>query len=392
MKQQVDCLIVGAGFAGLVMAEQLSNRLGWSCIVVDRRDHIGGNSYDYYDDAGVLVHAYGPHYFRSNSNKVVDYLSQFTEWRPVNYKVRSYTKGEYWSFPVNLATFEQLIGKSATEEEFQNWLEGKRVPFDEPANSEEAVLSQVGPELYEQFYKGYTVKQWQKDPSELDASLCNRVPIRTNRDDNYLREKFQAMPAEGYTALFEKLVNACVNTEVHLETDFETAKEKWDYKHLVFTGPIDLYFGYQFGELPYRSLTFENESFSAEQLEERAEISGKQGFWQPEMQVNYPDVDVPFTRIVEVKHATGQQIDATTIVREYPKAYEAGDEPFYPMPSNEAKQQYLQYRALMDSEKDVSFVGRLAKYRYYNMDQVVASALTEADKLCQKYSEGSSER
>lgn len=364
------------------MAEQLSNRLGWKCDIVDRREHIGGNAYDYYDAAGVLVHAYGPHYFRTNSQRVLDYLGQFTGWREINYKVKSHTQGLFWDFPINLGTFEQLMGKPATEQEFKDWLENERIPFDEPANSEEAVLSQVGRRLYEQFYKGYTLKQWQKDPSELDASLCSRVPIRTNRDNNYLRESFQAMPDQGYTAMFEKLLAACVHTKLHLGVDFEEAKQIWDYKHLVFTGPIDLYFDFKHGELPYRSLSFENESFTAEQLKEREAISEKPGFWQPEMQVNYPDQEVPFTRIVEIKHATGQEIDSSTIVREFPKAYEPGDEPFYPMPSADAKKQYLLYKDCVEGERNVSFVGRLAKYRYYNMDQVVAAALTEADKLC----------
>mgnify|MGYP001954501058 FL=1 len=207
------------------MAEQLSNRLGWKCDIVDRREHIGGNAYDYYDAAGVLVHAYGPHYFRTNSQRVLDYLGQFTGWREINYKVKSHTQGQFWDFPINLGTFEQLMGKPATEQEFKDWLENERIPFDEPANSEEAVLSQVGRRLYEQFYKGYTLKQWQKDPSELDASLCSRVPIRTNRDNNYLRESFQAMPDQGYTAMFEKLLAACDHTELHHRNDFEEAKQ-----------------------------------------------------------------------------------------------------------------------------------------------------------------------
>lgn len=380
-KKHTDCLIVGAGFSGLVVAEQLANRLGWQCDVLEKRDHIGGNAHDYLDEAGVLVHAYGPHYFRTNSARVIEYLSQYTEWHEVEYEVKSYTDDQYWNFPINLNTFEQIIGKPATEEEFKNWLEQQREKIEEPANSEEAVISQVGWELYEKFYKGYTLKQWQKSPKELDASLCNRVPIRTNRDDRYLRENFQAMPKEGYTALFEKLLLSAPNVHVHLGVDFQEVKEQWDYKHLVYTGPIDLFYEEKYDRLPYRSLTFENESYTDDHLQKL----GKSEFWQPAVQVNYPDEDVPYTRIVEIKHATGQEVGATTIVREYPKSFEEGDEPFYPLPNREAKYQYDKYAALAKEEKNVSFVGRLAKYRYYNMDQVVAAALTEADKICKKY-------
>ena len=374
-----DVLIVGAGFAGLVMAERLSNELGLSCVVIDKRNHIGGNAYDYYDQAGVLVHKYGPHYFRSNSKKVIDYLSQYTEWRPVEYRVSSYTEGQYWSFPINLTTYEQLIEKPATSAEFEAWLESVREDIPTPQNSEEVITSQVGRELYEKFFKGYTQKQWKRDPSELDSSVCGRVPIRTNRDERYLREEFQAMPKEGYTALFEKLIKATPNVQIELEQDWEAAKEKWTYKHLIFTGPIDAYFNYSLGKLPYRSLQFEHESFQRNELEERESVSGSPTHWQPEMQVNYPSLDVDFTRIVEIKHATGQKIEATTIVREYPADYEDTAEPYYPVPMASSKALYKQYEALAQKEENVTFLGRLGTYRYYNMDQVVAMALKKID-------------
>ena len=380
----IDFLIVGAGFAGLVAAEQLSNA-GFSCVVVDRRNHLGGNAYDRKSDVGVLVHAYGPHYFRSNSQRVIDYLSRFTEWQPVDYQIKSFTRGRYWSFPINLNTFEEILGREATSEEFEAWLEEHREAIEQPANSEEVIVSQVGRELYELFFEGYTIKQWKKHPRELDPSVCGRIPIRTDRDDRYLRETFQALPKEGYTRLFERMVEASPGVEVHLETDFEQAAERWSWRHLIFTGPIDEYYGRRFGPLPYRSLRFEEESFQGEELGRREEVSRKEGFWQPAMQVNYPEPDVPFTRIVEIKHATGQDIDATTIVREFPDDWEPGKEPFYPLPTADARSAYQQYADLAGQEANVSFIGRLATYRYYNMDQVTGMALTEAAKLIQRY-------
>jgi len=375
-----DFLIVGAGFSGLVMAEQLSNA-GFSCVVVDRREHLGGNAYDATDQAGVLVHRYGPHYFRSNSKRIVDYLGQFTDWHAVAYQIKSFTGGRYWSFPINLNTFEELQGREADEEEFKLWLEQQSEEIPDPANSEEVIVSQVGRELYQKFFEGYTLKQWQRHPRDLDTSVCGRIPIRTNRDDRYLRESFQALPKDGYTAMFGRMLDASPNVELHLGVDFPEARERWRHRHLVFSGAIDEFFGRRFGPLPYRSLRFEPESFTAEQLVEREPIAGKPGFWQPAMQVNYPGADEAFTRIVEIKHATGQQIDATTIVREFSKEWTVDDEPYYPIPAPDARDAYQKYAELAAREENVSFVGRLATYRYYNMDQVTGMALAEAEKL-----------
>lgn len=379
-----DFLIIGAGFSGLVIGEQLA-KAGWKCVVVDRRSHLGGNAYDKKDEAGVLIHQYGPHYFRSNSQRIVDYLSQFTDWHPVAYQVKSHTGGRYWSFPINLNTFEEMIGRPSSSEEFECWLEEKRIPIDNPKNSEEVIISQVGRELYERFFEGYTIKQWKRHPRELDPSLCARIPIRTNRDDRYLREEFQALPKNGYTAMFERMLEASPGLELHLGVDADEARARWKYRHLIFTGPIDEFYGRRFGALPYRSLRFENESFSSEQLKNREEISGKPGFWQPAMQVNYPDADVPYTRIVEIKHATGQQVDASTIVREFPKDWTLDDEPYYPVPADDAAALYQRYAELAKAEKHTSFIGRLATYRYYNMDQVTGMALAEASRLLAQY-------
>lgn len=379
-----DFLIVGAGFAGLVVAEQLA-AAGWRCVVVDRRSHLGGNAYDEVDAAGVLVHRYGPHYFRTNAPRIVEYLSRFTAWHAVAYTIKSFARGRYWSFPINLNTFEEFLGRPATSAEFAAWLAGAREPIAHPANSEEVILSLVGRDFYELFFEGYTIKQWQRHPRELDAAVCGRIPLRTNRDDRYLTERFQALPAQGYTAMFRRLLEAAPGVELRLGVEFAEARRRWGFKHLVFTGAVDEYFDYRLGELPYRSLRFEAESVAGEELAARAAVAGKPGFWQPAMQVNYPAADVPFTRIVEIKHATGQVVAATTIVREYSKEWQRGDEPFYPVPAPAAQVAYQRYATLARAEQNVSFIGRLATYRYYNMDQVVGMALAEARQLLARY-------
>jgi UDP-galactopyranose mutase len=382
--ESTDFLIIGAGFSGLVVAERLS-AAGWKCVVVDRRDHLGGNARDGLNAAGVLTHHYGPHYFRTNSLRIVDYLSAFTEWHAVSYTIKSHTRGRFWSFPINLNTFEEFLGRPSTSDEFSSWLSEKRLPIPDPQNSEEVIISQVGREFYELFFESYTLKQWQRHPRELDASVCGRIPIRTNRDDRYLSESFQALPKNGYTALFETMLNASPGVELHLGIDFTEARARWKHKHLIFTGAIDEFYDRRFGALPYRSLRFESESFSARELHAREPISGMPGFWQPAVQVNYPDLNVPFTRIVEIKHATGQSIDATTIIREFPKDWTPDDEPFYPIPAPEARAAFLRYSALAATEQATSFIGRLATYRYFNMDQVTGMAIAEADKLIARY-------
>ena len=431
MLQHIDCLIVGAGFSGLTIAERLTTQQGKTCLIVEKRDHLGGNAYDKYDEAGVLIHTYGPHYFRTNAPRIVDYLSQFTEWHLVDYKILSYSDERYWNFPINLNTFEQFLGRPSTSEEMEAWLAEKRVPIENPANSEEVIVSQVGWELYEKFFKGYTLKQWRRHPKDLDASVCGRIPIRTNRDDRYLREEFQAIPKAGYTAMFERMVAACGDKlEIRLNTEFRDILPQVSFKHLVYTGPIDEYYDYCHGRLPYRSLRFEPESFTREQLTDPSTLnclrpsppsSGSHlstekpapaGFFQPAMQVNYPN-DEEFTRIVEIKHATGQQCENTTIVREYPDDFGPGKEAYYPIPAPDSAVTYQKYKALTETDPfpahlssmlrapcspqssgasdsslvtshtspTVHFVGRLATYRYYNMDQVVGMALKEAEKI-----------
>jgi UDP-galactopyranose mutase len=361
-----DYLVVGAGFAGTVLAERLASQWGKRCLIVERRDHVGGNAHDRHNRAGILLHQYGPHYFRTNSDRIRLYLSQFTEWSPADYKILSWTDGRFWQFPINLNTFEQFIGRASTSEEMAETLEKWRMPIEKPGNSEEVIVSQVGWALYEKFFRGYTRKQWRREPSELDPSVCGRIPIRTNRDDRYLSDKFQALPREGYTRLFERMLDH-PNIEVRLRTDYREARAQVHCDHLIYTGPIDEYFDHCFGALSYRSLRFEPETYQQE-------------FFQPAVQVNYPN-DHEFTRIVEIKHATGQRSPVTTIVREYPQNYAPGREAYYPVPAPDSRALYAQYEARAAREKNVSFVGRMATYRYYNMDQVVGMALAEFEKL-----------
>jgi UDP-galactopyranose mutase len=366
MPWEFDYLIVGAGFSGAVLAERLAGQLGKTCLVVERRPHIGGNAHDHHDAAGVLLHDYGPHYFRTNSDRIVTYLSQFTGWHPVEYKILSWTDGRFWQFPINLNTFEQLVGRPSTTEEMEATLAQWRVPIANPRNSEEVIISQVGVKLYETFFKNYTRKQWGRDPRELDASVCGRIPIRTNRDDRYLSEKFQALPKHGYTRMFERILDQ-PKIKVMLDTDYREVRAQVKHRHLIYTGAIDEFYENRFGPLPYRSLRFEPETLQTE-------------FFQPAMQVNYPN-DHDFTRIVEIKRATGQKLPVTTIVREYPQAFGSGREPYYPVPAPDAKALHEKYEALAAVEKNVSFVGRMATYRYYNMDQVVGMALAEFERL-----------
>ena len=361
-----DCLVVGAGFSGATVAERLASS-GKKVLVVDRRFHIAGNAYDEYDpQSNILTHTYGPHYFRTNSDKVQSYLSRFTEWHPVDYKILSFTDGRYWQFPINLNTFEQILGRASTPEEMEESLEKWKIPVAAPQNSEEVIISQVGTELYERFFKNYTIKQWKRHPRDLDPSVCGRIPIRTNRDDRYLSERFQALPVGGYTDLIRKMLSH-PNIQVLLNADFRDVRGGITCQQIVYTGPIDEYFNFQFGPLPYRSLRFERETLDME-------------FFQPAMQVNYPN-EQDFTRIVEIKHATGQKSPITTIVKEYPDDFGPGKEPYYPIPAPDTKALYARYAELGAAEMNVTFIGRLATYKYSNMDQVVAAALIAADNV-----------
>ncbi|HKN67165.1 MAG TPA: UDP-galactopyranose mutase [Gemmatimonadaceae bacterium] len=364
-----DTLIVGAGYAGSVMAERLASQLEQRVLVIDRRDHIAGNAHDYYDEHGVLVHKYGPHIFHTNSQKVVDYLSAFTEWRPYEHRVLARVDNQLVPMPINRTTINSLYGLSlTTDEEVSDFLAERAEPIDYIRTSEDVVVAKVGRELYEKFFRGYTRKQWQRDPSELNSSVCARIPIRTNEDDRYFTDAFQKMPLDGYTAMFERMLDHPL-IDVQLRTDYDEVKDELEYDHLVYTGPIDAFFGYEFGALPYRSLEFELKN----------EPTPDGGYLLPATSVNEPSEDVPYTRTTEYRWMTGQERhDSSTVAIEYPRA--EGD-PYYPIPRDDTRALYRQYEALAAQLPDVTFVGRLARYQYLNMDQVVGQALSAFEKL-----------
>ncbi|HEY0112498.1 MAG TPA: UDP-galactopyranose mutase [Allosphingosinicella sp.] len=364
-KKRYDYLVVGAGFAGSVIAERLASQHDAHVLVIDRRPHVAGNAYDVLDEAGVLIHQYGPHIFHTNSDEIVDYLSQFTEWRPYEHKVLADVRGQLVPIPINRTTLNMLFGLDLkTDEEAAEYLATRAEPVETIRTSEDVVISAVGRELYELFFQGYTRKQWGIDPSGLDKAVTARIPTRTNTDDRYFGDKHQIMPKHGYTAMFNRMLDH-PNIDVLLSTDYQDVIEEIEAGHIVFTGPIDEYFGFRFGKLPYRSLRFEHKVVEQDQF-------------QPVAVVNYPHPDVPYTRITEYKHLTGQEHPTTSITYEYPSA--EGD-PYYPIPRPENQELFKKYEALADSTPNVTFVGRLATYRYYNMDQVVGQALSAFRKL-----------
>lgn len=363
-----DYLIVGAGFAGSVLAERLASQLDKKVLICDRRNHIGGNAYDHYNDAGILVHKYGPHIFHTNSREVFEYLSRFTEWRPYEHRVIASVDGQHVPIPINLDTINKLYGLNLTSFQLEEFFASVAEPKEYIRTSEDVVVSKVGRELYEKFFRNYTRKQWGIDPSELDKSVTARVPTRTNRDDRYFTDAYQAMPLHGFTRMFENML-AHPNIKIMLNTDYREIQKVIPYKEMIYTGPVDEYFDYKFGKLPYRSLEFKHQTHD-------------QATFQPAPVVNYPNEHL-YTRITEFKYLTGQEHPKTSIVYEYPRA--EGD-PYYPVPRPENAELYKQYKELADATPNVHFVGRLATYRYYNMDQVVAQALAVYAKLSNRTS------
>lgn len=360
-------LIVGAGFAGAVSARELAEA-GHQVLVVDRRDHIAGNAFDAKDEHGILIHQYGPHIFHTNSERIFNYLSQFTQWRPYEHRVRGVVNGQEYPFPINRDTLNQLYDLDLTEEEAAEYFEKVREPKEKVLTSEDVVLNSVGRDLYEKFFLNYTKKQWGLDPYQLKAGVAARIPTRTNTDDRYFTDTYQAMPLHGYTAMFENMLKH-PNITVKLSTDFkDLLAQGVEYDHLIYTGCIDEFYDYKFGKLPYRSLRFEHQHL--ENTEQYQSVGT----------INYPN-DFEFTRITEFKHLTGQQHPDTSIIREYPTA--EGD-PYYPIPRDENEALFKKYKSLADCEKNVTFVGRLAEYRYYNMDQVVGAALNAVDKILER--------
>ncbi len=365
-RQQYDVLIVGAGFAGSVLAERLAAGSGKRVLLIDRRPHIGGNAYDQHDAAGVLIHPYGPHIFHTNSQVILDYLSRFTEWRSYEHRVLAQVRGMELPMPINRQTVNRFFGVDLTQDEVEAFLESKAEHSGTIRTSADVVLSKVGRELYEAFFQGYTRKQWGLDPSELDKSVTSRVPTRTSDDDRYFTDQHQQMPLDGYTRMFEQMLD---HPGIHLAlgTDYKDI-DPASYDQLIFTGPVDEFFGHRYGKLPYRSLQFRHETHDQPQFQDVGVI-------------NYPAEAVPYTRITEFKYLTGQEHPRTSVCYEYPSA--EGD-PYYPVPRPENAALYQRYQALADATPNVTFVGRLATYKYYNMDQVVGQALATYQRLAAK--------
>ena len=357
-----DALVVGAGFAGSVLAERLAAGSGQRVLVIDKRAHVAGNAFDAADAAGIQVHRYGPHIFHTNSDEVFAYLSRFTGWRAYEHRVLADVAGRLLPIPINRTTLNVLYGLDLADDgQAAAFLAARAEPC-AIRTSEDVVVAAVGRELYETFFRGYTRKQWGLDPSELDKAVTARVPTRTNTDDRYFLDKHQAMPALGYTAMFGAML---AHPGVTVETGVDFADCDVKACHTIYTGPVDEYFGHRFGPLPYRSLEFRHETHDVAQFQSAAVV-------------NYPSPEVPHTRITEYKHLTGQQAPKTSITYEFPRA--EGD-PYYPIPRSENQALYRRYEALADALPDVSFVGRLATYRYYNMDQVVGQALATYRRL-----------
>jgi UDP-galactopyranose mutase len=332
-------------------------------LVVDRRPHPGGNAYDERDEHGVLVHRYGPHVFHTNADRVVAYLSRFTEWRPYEHRVLAEIGGVRYPFPINRTTLESVYGRALDESQAEALIASEREARTPVLTSEDHVLDAVGPRLYDLFFRGYTLKQWGIAADRLSAGVAARIPVRTSRDDRYFTDRFQAMPLEGYTALFNRML-AAPGITLRTGTSYADVRDRVRAGHTIFTGPIDEFFDYRFGKLPYRSIRFEFEHHA-------------HGPLQPVGTINFPG-DEPYTRSTEFGHLTGSFEGGTTIVREYPRS--TGD-PYYPIPAPQNEALYRRYLALARKRDDVSFVGRLAQYRYFNMDQVVAAALLVAERL-----------
>lgn len=358
-----DYLIVGAGFAGSVLAERLARAQNKKVLLIDRRPHIGGNAYDCHDQHGILIHKYGPHIFHTNSAEIFNYLSRFTEWRQYQHRVRACVDGRLLPIPINLDTINELYGLQLTPDGMKAYLASVAEKRERNITSEDVVVSGMGRELYEKFFRNYTRKQWGLDPSELDAQVTARVPVRFNRDDRYFTDTYQAMPARGFTHMFGNMLDH-PNIKIMLNADYREVCEEVTFDQLIFTGPIDEYFDYRFGPLPYRCLEFKHETHH-------------RPVFQPAPVVNYPN-EYAYTRVTEFKYLTGQEHPLTSIVYEFPRA--EGD-PYYPIPRPANAALYKQYQALAQETPDVHFVGRLGTYRYYNMDQVVGQALTLFTRL-----------
>ncbi len=346
-------VVTGAGFCGAIAARLIAEELNEKVLVVEKRNHIAGNAYDYYNEHGILVHKYGPHIFHTNNKEVWEYLSRFTGWRLYQHRVLAYVDGRTVPMPINIDTINRLKGTNYNSTNINDYINSVKVDKPEVLNAEDMVITQIGYELYEKLIKGYTKKQWDLYPHELSPEVTARIPVRKNRDDRYFTDKYQGMPQNGYTRMFENILDH-KNICLMLNTDFAEIKEQLEYDKLIYTGCIDEFFGYKFGKLPYRSLNFEFETVDAEVYQEVGTV-------------NYPN-DYDFTRITEFKHLTGQKSHKTTILKEYPRAE---GQPYYPVPNNQNRVLYEKYAKEAEKCGNVLFAGRLGSYKYLNMDRVV---------------------
>lgn len=350
-------IVVGAGLAGLTIAERIANILNEKVLVIEKRNHIGGNVYDSYNEDGILIHNYGPHIFHTNDAGVYQYLSKFTTWNDFWHRVLSYVDGNLVPMPISVETINKLYNLNLSCDQVEDYLKKQAVPMDKVHTSKDVALSKVGVDIYEKMFETYTKKQWGVDPSELDTSVISRIPVRLDRDTRYFSDKYQGMPKHGYTKLCEKMIEN-KNIKILLNTDYQEIIDDVKYEKLIYTGPTDYFYQYKHGRLAYRSINFKFETFVQEEFQEAPVV-------------NYPN-DYDFTRITEFKKLTGQEHNKTTILKEFPCSE---GEPYYPFPTKEHKEQFSLYQKEMEREKNVIFLGRLAEYRYYNMDAVVRRAL-----------------
>jgi UDP-galactopyranose mutase len=358
-----DSLIVGAGWAGCVLAERLANRLQEKVLLIDRRSQIGGNACDFYNTDGILIQRYGPHVFHSQSREVWDYVSRFTEWNGYVHRVLAQVRDKTVYLPINLDTMERLLGRVFTPDSLRAYFEQHRVPLERVENARDVVVSQVGEEIYELFFKNYTRKQWGLDPEQLDPEVTRRLPVRFDRDTRYFNDPYQGIPMQGYNQLFQRMLDS-PNITVRLSTDYSAIATAEHCRRLVYTGPIDEFFGWAHGRLPYRSLVFRFETLNLEWFQEAGVV-------------NYPN-EQEYTRITEFKHLYCQSHPRTTICREYGSAE---GPPYYPIPTPANRALYRKYQAEADKLDNVFFLGRLAQYEYLNMDQVVSRALLMVDQI-----------
>lgn len=352
-----DYVIVGAGLAGLTMAERIATQLHRKVLIIEKRNHIGGNVYDEYNKEGILIQKYGPHTFHTNDKEVFDFVCKYCEWHEYQHRVMSYVNGNFVPMPISLETINQLYNLNLSEDEMEDFIEKRKVKIEEIKTSEDVVLSQGGKDIYEKFFKYFTIKQWGVSPAELDKSVISRIPFRKNRDTRYFTDKYQGNPKGGFTLMCEKMIDY-PEIKVMLNTDYKEIIDSIDYEKLIYTGPLDYYYNYSLGKLKWRSIKFIFETYDCES-------------YQPVASTRWP-MDYDYTRITEFKKLTGQKNDKTTILKEIPCD---GEEPFYTFPTKKWKDLAEEYRNMSKKETNVYFLGRLAEYKYYDMDDVIRKSL-----------------